>query len=76
MYLFNRFFANAQEGFETTMRQIKDFIGIASGTTSNNVVILDTLEILERLGLLSYKVHSEGITVDWVRNKLPELTKE
>ena len=74
IYLFNRYYANAWEGFETTLRQIKDFIGIATGTTSNNVVVNDTLEILARLGLLSYKISSEGIQVEWVKNKLPELT--
>ena len=74
IYLFNRYYANACEVFETTLRQIKDFIGIATGTTSNNVVVNDTLEILARLGLLSYKISSEGIQVEWVKNKLPELT--
>lgn len=74
IYLFNRYYANACEGFETTLRQIKDFIGIATGTTSNNVVVNDTLEILARLGLLSYKISSEGIQVEWVKNKLPDLT--
>ena len=74
IYLFNRYYANTCEGFETTLRQIKDFIGIATGTTSNNVVVNDTLEILARLGLLSYKISSEGIQVEWVKNKLPELT--
>ena len=74
IYLFNRYYANACEGIETTLRQIKDFIGIATGTTSNNVVVNDTLEILARLGLLSYKISSEGISVEWVKNKLPELT--
>ena len=74
LYLFNRYYANGLQGFKTTLAQIKDFIGIATGTTSNNMVVNDTIEILARLGLLEY--HSEGseILVEWVTNKLPDLT--
>lgn len=34
------------------MAQMKNFIGIASNTTSNNEVINDILEVLELLGLV------------------------
>lgn len=78
IYLFNRYYANSCEPFIATMKQIKEFIGIATSTTSNNVQIADMIEFLERLGLL----HMEMITDEdnktymefqWVLNKLPEL---
>lgn len=75
IYLFNRYYANGLEGFKTTFRQIKDFIGIATGTTANNAVVSDTIEILARLGLLKYSIGEESaIEVEWVKNKLPDLT--
>lgn len=77
IYLFNRYYANGRSPFIATIKQIKDFIGIATTTTSNNIVIDDTLDILKRLGLLDY-----GLTVGddnktylefkWIKNKLPE----
>ena len=77
IYLFNRYYANGRSPFIATIKQIKDFIGIATTTTSNNIVIDDTLDILRRLGLLDY-----GLTVGddnktylefkWIKNKLPE----
>lgn len=78
IYLFNRYYANSCEPFIATMKQIKEFIGIATSTTSNNMQIADMIEFLERLGLL----HMEMITDEdnktymefqWVLNKLPEL---
>lgn len=74
LYLFNRYYANGLEGFKTTLAQIKDFIGIATGTTSNNMVVNDTIDILARLGLLGYHTEGSEIFVDWVTNKLPDLT--
>lgn len=75
IYLFNRYYANGCEPFIATIKQIKDYIGIASTTTSNNIVIDDTLDILKRLGLLNYhlvrkdeKTYLEFISV---RNSLP-----
>ena len=56
IYLFNRYYANSMSSYIATMKQIKDFIGIASSTTSNNVIIDDTLDILKRLGLLDYSL--------------------
>jgi hypothetical protein len=54
---------------------IKEYIGIATSTSSNNVIIDDTLDILSRLGLLGYETarDEEGrshIQVNWVKNKL------
>ena len=46
IYLFNRYYANGCEPFIATMRQIKEYIGIAVTTTSNNLIVSDTIEIL------------------------------
>ena len=75
IYLFNRYYANDQKPFVATMRQIKEFIGIATSTTSNNLLIDDTLDILKRLKLLDYEIiYQDGKTMfqfNWVKNKLP-----
>ena len=75
VYLFNRYYANDMKPFVVTIKQIKDFIGIASTTTSNNAIIDDTIEILQRLGLLEMSViHKNEKTMfqfNWVKNKLP-----
>lgn len=52
MYLLKRFIANNEKEYPVTMSQMKNFIGIASNTTSNNEVINDILEVLELLGLV------------------------
>ena len=75
IYLFNRYSANDQKPFIVTTRQIKEFIGIATSTTSNNMLIDDTLDILKRLKLLDYEIiYQDGKTMfqfKWVKNKLP-----
>lgn len=78
IYLFNRFYANGCEPVVVTMRQIKDFIGIAISTTSNNLIVSDTVDILARLGLLELEmVYDENemksyMKFNWVRNRLPD----
>ena len=52
VYLLKRFIANNEKEYPVTMAQMKNFIGIASNTTSNNEVINDILEVLELLGLV------------------------
>lgn len=60
------------------MRKIKDFIGISTKTTSNNMVVDDTLDIMKGLGLIDYKVDYDQaeakrhITILQVRNKLQQ----
>ena len=75
IYLFNRYFANDKKPFIVTMRQIKEFIGIATSTTSNNMLIDDTLDILKRLKLLDYEIIYQDCKTmfqfKWVKNKLP-----
>lgn len=77
IYLFNRYYANGRSPFIATIRQIKDFIGIATTTTSNNIIIDDTIDILKRLGLLDYGlVNGEDnktyLEFKWIKNKLPD----
>ena len=76
IYLLNKYWAAGYSPFIATMKQIKDFIGIASTTTSNNLIIDDTIDILKRLGLLDYEiVWKEGksfFQFRWVQNRLPE----
>ena len=76
VYLYSRFCANALEPYIVTMRQVKDFIGISSTTSSNNVFIVDTFDILQRLGLLSYSVvykdNKSYYQIEWVQNELPQ----
>lgn len=76
IYLFNRYYANGCSPFIATIKQIKDYIGIASTTTSNNIIVDDTLDILKRLGLLDYhlvrKDEKTYLEFLMVKNQLPE----
>ena len=56
IYLFNRYYANGRQPYIATIKQIKEFIGIATTTTSNNLIVSDTIDILKRLKLLDYKL--------------------
>ena len=77
IYLFNRYCANGYQPFIATLKQIKDFIGIAASTTSNNIIIDDTIDILKRLGLLDVKLitgedNKTYLEFQWVKNELPK----
>ena len=75
-YLINEYCRRGQVPFIITIRQIKDFIGIATSTTSNNGIVDDTIDILQRLSLLDYQIkyidNKSYIEIQWVRNALPE----
>ena len=74
IYLFNRYYASGFQPFIATIKQIKDFIGIATTTTSNNIIVYDKIDILKRLGLLDYKIKFEEnksyLEFQWVKNSL------
>ena len=74
IYLYNRYYANDLKPFVATMKQIKEYIGMATSTTSNNVIVDDTLDILKRLGLLEYELtYQDGkslLMFKWVKNQL------
>ena len=78
VYLFNRYCANGYAPFIATNKQIKDFIGIATTTTSNNIIVSDTIDILRRLGLLEMKLITDEETnktymeFQWIKNELPK----
>ena len=76
IYLFNRYYAAGCNSFIATIKNIKDYIGIATSTTSNNIVIDDTLDILKRLGLIDYHLirmdEKTYFEFTCVRNCLPQ----
>lgn len=77
IYLFNKYYSNSFQPFIATFRQIKEYIGIATTTTSNNAVIDDTIDILKRIGLLDYKLkvledNKTCLEFLWVKNELPK----
>lgn len=59
VYLMNRYLAAGETEYQTTMAQMKEYIGIATSTTSNNDVINDILFVLTKLGLIEYEVRYE-----------------
>lgn len=76
IYLYNRYYANNFQPFIATMKQIKEYIGIATTTTSNNYIILNTIDILSRLGLLKMSIifddNKTYMQFSNIRNSLPE----
>ena len=58
VYLFNRFWAADQKEFDVTYAQIKGWIGIATGTRSNDQVVKNILTILKQLGLVECEMVS------------------
>lgn len=78
LYLLKRFIANNKSAFMPTMSQLKGFIGIATTTTSNNLIITDILEVLRLLGLVEWQYWKDEenkthIKVLNVTNMLPQL---
>ena len=61
VYLLNRYVAAECEEYMVTLGQIKSFVGLSEKSRSNNEVITDILWILQRLGLVEYKLEfSDG----------------
>jgi hypothetical protein len=77
VYLLNRYLGNGETSFIVTHKELKSRIGLATTTTSNNIVINDILDILRRLGLIEYELQQveydkTNIVVTKVSNVLPE----
>lgn len=76
VYLYNRYFAAGRDEYDITLSSIKNYIGIANSTTSNNHIIVDTFDVLQSMGLLSYELkwHKEEeksiYRIYWVKNEL------
>lgn len=79
VYLMNRYIANGEKQFIATMNQMKDFIGVATGTTSNNNIITDILEILKLIGLVEWRYQWDEnnkktlIVIEGVRNQVKKM---
>lgn len=59
VYFMNRFIAAGETEYIVTMTQMKEYIGIATSTSSNNVIITDIMEVLQKLGLIRYEYRKE-----------------
>lgn len=77
VYLLKRFIANGEQPYQVLIAQMKSFIGIATTTTSNNVVITDILRILQLLKLIDLEYvkdeeNKTNIIIKVVRNIIPD----
>ena len=77
VYILNRYIANYYNSYFVKLSQIKDFIGITANTSANNIFIVDTFDILKRLGLMDFELQRLDndrtmYNILWVSNVLPE----
>lgn len=56
VYLLNRYYANQCQAFQFTLAQVKDYIGICTSTRSNDDTITNILFVLQKLGLIRYRL--------------------
>ena len=65
VYLFNGMYYakmnNGENSVVITMKNMKDYIGIATSTTSNNGVVKELLDILVQVGLIAYKIELDPV---------------
>lgn len=67
VYFMNRYLAAGENEFIVTMSQMKEYIGIAKSTSSNNEVITDIMEVLQKLGLIEYEYRQvDGKTLIYI----------
>lgn len=76
VHLLNRYIASEEQSFIITHKELKERVGIATSTTSNNVIINDILDTLRRLGLVETEIRQTSdskthIIVTKVSNVLP-----
>lgn len=77
VYLMNRYFAEGQHSYIVTLRQIKEFLGLATTTSSNDEVVKDILQVLKLLGLIDYeKVFVEETKSMFQVKRVSNLVKE
>ena len=77
VYLLNRFISAGETPYVVTLKQVKEFIGIAASTSSNDEIVTDIFQVLKLIGLIDYgKVFDEEyksyFTVKMVRNMIKE----
>lgn len=58
VYLLNCYYANNCKAFTFTLEQVKKHIGICSSTRSNDDIITNILYVLEKIGLIKYRLTS------------------
>ena len=58
VYLLNCYYANNCSALTFTLEQIKKHIGICSSTRSNDDIITNILFVLEKIGLIKYRLTS------------------
>lgn len=79
VYLYNRYLASQSLGFQFTLKQLKEAIGLSSNTRSNNYIILDILEILGLMGLVEYSLEEvqdeEGYKTIYYMKKMSNKIK-
>ena len=56
VYLLNRYYASGCRGFQFTLSQVKENIGICSTTRSNDDTITNILFVLQKIGLIKYQL--------------------
>ena len=54
VYLLNRYIANREQGYDIFLDTIKDVVGLSTKSRTNNYIVTDILDILQKLGLLRY----------------------
>jgi hypothetical protein len=59
IYLFNRYIANKEIGFEFTINTLKEYCGLGTNTHCNNYIIQDILEVLALAGLIKYETETK-----------------
>ncbi len=60
IYLMMRYIANDERSFRFSVEEIKNFIGISVTTRSNNNVVNDILNVLQKIGLIKFRIISAG----------------
>lgn len=68
VYLLNCYYANNCKAFTFTLEQIKKHIGICSSTRSNDDIITNILYVLEKIGLIKYRLTSMQQDTDSFQN--------
>lgn len=74
IYLMMRYIANSERSFKFSIEEIKNFIGISTTTRSNNNVVDDILYVLQKIGLIRYRIVSAGNTDMKLIHELEFLT--
>ena len=54
VYLLNRYIANSEQRYDIFLDTIKDVVGLSTKARTNNYIVTDILDVLQKLGLLRY----------------------